>query len=99
MANIFWVREGTIHTPALSTGALAGVTREAVIELAGKQFIPLIQGVYELADLTEAEEIFLTSASYGVAPVTTFDFRQYALTPENVSVRLGTALKRLASES
>jgi aminodeoxychorismate lyase len=99
MANIFWVREGTIHTPALSTGALPGVTREAVIELAAKQFIPVIQGVYELADLTEAEEIFLTSASYGVAPVTTFDFRQYALTPENVSLRLATALKRLVSES
>jgi aminodeoxychorismate lyase len=99
MANIFWVKEGTIHTPALSTGALAGVTREAVVDLAAKQFLPVIEGVYELADLTEAEEIFLTSASYGVAPVTTFDFRQYALTPENVSVRLATALKRLASES
>jgi aminodeoxychorismate lyase len=99
MANIFWVRDGTIQTPSLSTGTIAGVTREAVIELAAKQFIPVIEGVYELADLTEAEEIFLTSASYGVAPVTTFDFRQYALTPENVSVRLASALKKLASET
>jgi 4-amino-4-deoxychorismate lyase len=99
MANIFWVREGTIHTPALSTGALAGVTRGAVIELAAKQFVPLIEGVYDLADLTEAEEIFLTSSSYGVAPVTTFDFRRYALAAENASARLATALMKLASES
>jgi aminodeoxychorismate lyase len=98
-ANIFWLREGTIHTPALSTGALAGVTRAAVIELAAKQFIPVIEGVYELADLTEADEIFLTSASYGVAPVTTFDFRRYSIAAESVSVRLATALKKLASES
>ena len=58
MANIFWVKDGTLLTPALSTGALAGVTRAAVIELAEKQFIPVIEGVYELGDLTEADEIF-----------------------------------------
>jgi branched-subunit amino acid aminotransferase/4-amino-4-deoxychorismate lyase len=92
-ANIFWVREGTIHTPALSTGALAGVTRGAVIELAAKQFVPLIEGVYELADLTEADEIFLTSASYGVAPVTTFDFRRYSVSPTNISTKLSNAFK------
>ena len=54
MANIFWVKDGTVHTPTLSTGALAGVTRAAVIDLANKQFIPLIEGVYELADLADA---------------------------------------------
>ncbi len=94
-ANIFWAKEGTIHTPALSTGALAGVTRGAVIELAAKQFIPLIEGVYDLPDLTEADEIFLTSASYGVAPVTTFDFRRYSIATESVFTRLSTALKDL----
>jgi 4-amino-4-deoxychorismate lyase len=99
MANIFWVKEGTIHTPALNTGALAGVTREAVIGLAAKHFIPVIEGVYELADLTEAEEIFLTSASYGVAPVTTFDFRRYAISAESICSRLSNALKELVLQN
>ena len=79
MANLFWFKDGTLHTPALSTGAIAGITRAAIIELAAKQFIPVIEGVYELADFTDADEIFLTSASLGVAQVTTFDFRQYAM--------------------
>jgi branched-subunit amino acid aminotransferase/4-amino-4-deoxychorismate lyase len=99
MANIFWVREGTLHTPALSTGAMAGITRGAVIALAEKQFIPVIEGVYELADLTEANEIFLTSASLGVALVTTFDFRQYSVVKANICARLSDALKDLASKS
>jgi len=77
-ANIFWTKDGTLHTPALSTGALAGITRECVIEIAEKQFIPLLEGVYEMPDLTDADEIFLASSSLGVAPVTTFDFRRYA---------------------
>ena len=99
MANIFWVKDGTLHTPALSTGALAGVTRGAVTELAAKQFIPVIEGVYELVDLTEADEIFLTSASYGVAPVTTFDFRRYSIAAGSVFTRLSAALKDLISRS
>jgi aminodeoxychorismate lyase len=97
MANIFWAKEGTLQTPALSTGALAGVTRGAVIELAGKQFIPVIEGVFELSDLTEADEIFLTSASLGVAPVTTFDFRQYSATTSTFCARLSSALNELVS--
>jgi len=77
LANIFWVTNGTIHTPALSTGAMAGITRECVIDIAAKHFIPVVEGVYEMADLTEADEIFLTSSGLGLAQVTTFDFRRY----------------------
>lgn len=95
MANIFWVKDGTAYTPTLSTGALAGVTRAAVIDLAGKHSIPLIEGVHELGDLTEADEIFLTSAGVGVAIVTTFDFRQYSVGAASVAVRLRDAFRGL----
>lgn len=79
MSNIFWARNGTLHTPNLTCGALAGVTRDCVIEIANKLFIPLVEGVYEMSDLVDADEIFLTSSGLGVAPVTTFDFRRYAV--------------------
>ena len=78
-ANLFWSKNGTLHTPTLSTGALAGITRDCVIDIANKHFIPLLEGIYEMNDLTDADEIFLTSSSLGVAPVTTFDFRRYAV--------------------
>lgn len=95
MANIFWFTDGTLHTPALSTGAIAGITRAAVIEVAGQQFIPVIEGVYELSDLTEANEIFLTSASLGVAQVTTFDFRRYSVAVGNTCSRIAEAFNDL----
>jgi aminodeoxychorismate lyase len=98
MANIFWFKDGTLHTPGLSTGAVAGITRAAIIGLAGKQFIPVIEGVYELADLTDADEIFLTSASLGVAQVTTFDFRQYAVVTGNTCGRISDAFRELTSK-
>jgi 4-amino-4-deoxychorismate lyase len=96
MANLFWVKDGTVHTPALSTGALAGVTRECVIKLAGDHFIPLIEGVYSMQDLTDADEIFLTSAGLGVAIVTTFDFRTYSVAAGSVVATLRDAFQRLA---
>jgi aminodeoxychorismate lyase len=99
MANIFWFTDGTLHTPGLSSGAMAGITRAAVIDLADKQFIPVIEGVYELSDLTEANEIFLTSASLGVAQVTTFDFRRYSVATANICARLSDAFSALVSQS
>jgi branched-subunit amino acid aminotransferase/4-amino-4-deoxychorismate lyase len=99
MANIFWAKEGTLHTPAISTGAVAGITRAAVVALAEKEFIPVIEGVYDLGDLTESDEIFLTSASIGVAQVTTFDFRQYSCTPGSITVRLSDAFKKLVTQA
>lgn len=98
MSNIFWVKDGTVYTPTLSTGAMAGVMRAAVIELANKHFIPLIEGIHELSDLTEADEIFLTSAGLGVAIVTTFDFRRYSMVDGSVAVRLRDAFRDLVSK-
>lgn len=94
-ANIFWVKGGTVQTPTLSTGAIAGITREAVIELAAKHFIPVVEGVYEISDLTEADEIFLTSSSLGIGIVTTFDFRRYSVVTGSVASRLMEALRTL----
>jgi branched-chain amino acid aminotransferase len=79
MANIFWVKDGTVYTPKL--------------------FIPLIEGVNELSDLTEADEIFLTSASLGLAIVTTFDFRRYSIAVGNVAVRLRDSFQELVHAS
>jgi aminodeoxychorismate lyase len=99
MANIFWVKDGTVHTPNLGTGAIAGITREVVIDLAEKQYIPVVEGVYEMADIVEADEIFLTSSTLGVGIVTTFDFRRYSVAAGSVASRLMEAFRILISEA
>ncbi|HEU5130642.1 MAG TPA: aminotransferase class IV, partial [Pyrinomonadaceae bacterium] len=96
-ANLFWARNGTLHTPTLSSGALAGITRECVIDIANKHFIPVLEGNYEMTDLTEADEIFLTSSSLGVAPVTTFDFRRYSDGP--LTTMIAQAYEQLTTDN
>lgn len=94
-ANLFWVRHGTVHTPALATGAVAGTTRARVIALAAEMAVPLAEGAHTLHDLAEAEEVFLTSAALGVAHVTTFDYHSYAVPVGSPAVRLREAYRQL----
>jgi 4-amino-4-deoxychorismate lyase len=99
MANIFWVKDGTLHTPALVTGALAGTTRAHVIQLAGELSMPIVEGVYELSALSDADEIFLTSAGLGVGIVTTFDFHRYTVPVGSLALRLHEALRQLTLQT
>jgi len=95
MANLFWVTEGRIHTPALSVGALAGTTRDCCIDIARELSVPLVEGVYALHDLGEADEIFLTSAGLGISLVTSFDFHTYTVSAGSVAARVREAFRQV----
>jgi branched-subunit amino acid aminotransferase/4-amino-4-deoxychorismate lyase len=99
MANIFWATHGTIHTPALSTGALAGTTRARIIALASELSMPLVEGVYEMGQFSDADEIFLTSAGLGVGIVTTFDFHRYTVPVGSIALRLHEAFRQLTLQT
>ncbi len=68
-ANIFWLKGGVLHTPALECGVLDGITRAAVIRAARAMDIPVNEGRFPLHALTNARAIFLTSSLLGVRPV------------------------------
>lgn len=71
MANVFWLKDGKLFTPALSTGCLAGTTREHIIE--NTEFEEVVAGIDALKI---AEAIFLTSAGLGIAAVAEFEGRK-----------------------
>ena len=93
------MRQGTVHTPALATGAVAGTTRARVIQLAEELAVPLAEGAHTLHELAEAEEIFLTSAALGVALVTTFDYHRYTVPAGSVALRLHEAFRQLTFQA
>ena len=61
-ANLFLVRGGSLLTPPSSEGVLPGVTRAAVIELAEGQGLTVAEVSMEPADLSTADEAFLTNS-------------------------------------
>jgi len=73
--NLFIVNGGIVSTPLISDGALPGITREAVIDLAGRLGIPCQETHVTLADLFSAEECFVTGTAARVVPVTAINAR------------------------
>jgi len=70
VSNLFWLAGGTLHTPSPDTGALPGVTREFVMEMARTSGVDVREGWYVPDDLRRAEEIFLTNSIQEIVPVT-----------------------------
>jgi branched-chain amino acid aminotransferase len=69
-ANIFCVREQKVSTPPLSAGCLAGVTRSILLEEIQVPGIEIHERVLLTADLESADEVFITSTTRELLPVT-----------------------------
>lgn len=79
-ANIFWIKDRCIYTPDTSCGILEGVTRAQVIELCKHQGFELKLGGYELQELLQAEEVFITNSLIGILPVSRIDQHAFDVT-------------------
>jgi len=69
--NVFAVRGGRLVTPR--EGVLEGITRRTVIEIAGTLGIPVEVRALPVAELSSADEAFLSTSGGGVLPVTRLD--------------------------
>ena len=96
-ANV-WFREGRrLLTPALAQPILAGVTRAAVGELAQAAGYELEEGVYPLARVAAADEVFLCSSVRELMPVVALDDAPIGDgAPGEAARTLQQALRRLA---
>jgi branched-chain amino acid aminotransferase len=73
--NIFTVKNGKIYTPPISSGALAGITREVVFEIAGELGISLTEPNMTRYDIYTADECFLTGTAAEIIPAVKLDTR------------------------
>jgi branched-chain amino acid aminotransferase len=74
VANVFAVRDGALWTPPGSDGALEGINRATVLELAAGLGIPASERSLSRFDLFAAEEVFLTGSGVGgLVPVRSLD--------------------------
>jgi branched-chain amino acid aminotransferase len=72
-SNLFIWTGTMLVTPPVSCGALPGITRAAVLELARADDIPAVERAFTLNDLLTADEAFLTSSLRGLAPLVRVD--------------------------
>lgn len=71
-SNFLLVRDGTVYSPA-PRNILLGISRKVVIELCRKLGIPFAERDLQVHDAMTADEAFVTTTPYCMAPVTRFN--------------------------
>jgi branched-chain amino acid aminotransferase len=83
IANVFFSKDGVIHTPNLEEGCINGVMRRYLLQQLRNAGFQVKEGAYLLDEIADADEIFLTNAMYGLRWVKlwgnkTYQFHQSA---------------------
>jgi len=73
--NVFILKDNKLYTPPLSSGALHGITRAVVIDLAKEMKIEVAEPNLTRYDLFNADECFITGTAAEVVPVVRIDGR------------------------
>jgi branched-chain amino acid aminotransferase len=74
--NLFIVKDGVLITPPLSSGALAGITRDSIMTIARDLGVPVKEEQLLRHDLYLADEAFLTGTAAEVVPIRSVDDRE-----------------------
>lgn len=96
--NVFIVRERQLFTPPVTEGALDGVTRGILMELAAAAGIRAAERPLSPYDLYTADECFLTGTAAEVVPVAEIDGRPLRQCPGPVYTELSTRFQALIDE-
>lgn len=98
--NLFLIKNGTMFTPLISDGALDGITRAVIIELAAGLGVPVVERSLTRYDIFTADECFLTGTAAEVIPVVALDRRVIGCgKPGPLTARFLEAFHELANHS
>jgi len=81
MSNLFFIKAGVLHTPDLSNSGVVGIMREVILELAHKLKIPVEIAHFSTADLSVADEVFISNSLIGAWPVRQLEDQQFSIGP------------------
>lgn len=99
VANLFFIKNDEIFTPAIDEGALPGITRNFILQLADQNGFSTHEGIYELDDLFNADEAFLTNSLISVQPVKGINSQVYFKKLKNsISAKLYRLLLEIHSK-
>jgi len=79
LANIFWLKEGTLYTPSLKLAGVEGVMRDFIIEKATELGYDIAIDRYRLGSVMEADEIFVSNSLMQMVPIVMIEERPYSI--------------------
>lgn len=98
--NVFIIKRGEIFTPPISAGALRGITRSAIFEIAAELGLKVAETNITRHDVFIADECFLTGTAAEVIPVVKADTRVIGNgKPGPISTRMIARFREITGES
>jgi len=86
-SNLFIEADGELLTPPLTSGCLAGVTRELVLEWGAAAGLPVREETIPMERFAATPHAAVTSATRGIVPVDTIDGRQLPAGPVTLQMQ------------
>jgi len=98
--NVFIIKKGQIFTPPISAGALRGITRSVVFEVAAELGIKISETDVTRHDVFIADECFLTGTAAEVIPVVKADGRTIGTgKPGSITMRIIDRFREMTRET
>jgi branched-chain amino acid aminotransferase len=98
--NVFVVKHGQISTPPVTAGALRGITRSLVFEIAAELGIKVLEADITRHDVFVADECFLTGTAAEIVPVVKADGRSIGNgKPGPVTARIIARFREITRET
>lgn len=91
IANIFIVKNEAIYTPPLSEGCVAGTIRKFLLQILPTAGFSVIEKEISIAELMDADEIFLSNAIYNIRWVAGIENKLFQ---NNIIRKIDTALRQ-----
>lgn len=76
-SNIFILKKGKLYTPPLTEACVAGVYREAMLEILPDRGIFCEEIPLNVSDILDADEIFVSNSIRGIRPIKHFEGKTY----------------------
>ena len=98
--NVFIVKRGHIFTPPITAGALRGITRSVVFEIAAETGIKVTEADITRHDVFIADECFLTGTAAEIIPVVKVDSRPIGTgKPGPITARMIARFREMTRET
>jgi branched-chain amino acid aminotransferase len=98
--NVFIIKHGQIFTPPITAGALRGITRSVIFDIAGEFDLKVMEVDFTRHDIFVADECFLTGTAAEIVPVVKADGRPIGNgTPGPITTRIIARFREMTRET
>ncbi len=99
MSNLFVVKDRVLYTSALKNCGVAGIVRQMVLEFAEQQSLAVRQEDFGVADVLQADELFVSNSVIGIWPVIELEQQDFGVGDITLALQRQLAAARVEEMS